>query len=139
MRHVGGARAMRAWQLQGGFGLERLHLVEHQQGAPRRGEVRVRVSACSLNRRDLMMCEGTYNPRQPLPLVPLSDGVGVVESVGPDVTCVEVGDRVAGMFCPQWLAGAPTRDVMRSTLGGPLPGMLQECVVLPAEGVARVP
>lgn len=130
---------MRAWQLQGGFGLERLHLVEHETPTPRRGEVLVRVSACSLNRRDLMMCEGSYNPRQPLPLVPLSDGVGIVEAVGPDVNTVEVGERVAGLFCPSWQAGPPSREALRSTLGGPLQGMLRDYVVLPAEGVARVP
>jgi len=43
---------------------------------PGPGQVVVRVRAASLNRRDLMLLEGTY----PLPavpdVVPLSDGVG---------------------------------------------------------------
>ncbi|HYG65056.1 MAG TPA: NAD(P)-dependent alcohol dehydrogenase, partial [Thermoanaerobaculia bacterium] len=36
-------------------------------------------------------------------------------------------------------AGAPTRDKIRSTLGGPLDGMLAERVVLSEEGVVRTP
>lgn len=130
---------MRAYQISGGFGLDHLALVERQGRKPGPHEVRLQVRACSLNRRDLMMLEGQYNPRQPLPLIPLSDGVGVVDSVGESVTDLKPGDRVAGLFCQAWSAGEPTKERLRTTLGGPLDGMLAEEVVLPASGVARVP
>ncbi|MCA9658965.1 MAG: NAD(P)-dependent alcohol dehydrogenase, partial [Myxococcales bacterium] len=68
----------RAYELQGSFGLDNLKLVERPLGAPGRGQVLLRMRAASLNFRDLMMIDGVYNPRQPLPLVPLSDGVGEV-------------------------------------------------------------
>lgn len=130
---------MRAYVIDGGFGIDKLRVVERELGEPREGEVRVRVRACSLNRRDLMTVEGTYNPRQPLPLVPLSDGVGIVEAIGPGVRDLAVGDRVAGLFCQEWQGGEPTKERLRTTLGGPLDGMLVEQVILPAHGVAKVP
>ncbi len=46
-------------------------------------EARVRTEGVSLNRRDLLLVEGVYNPRQSLPVVPRSDGAGTVEAVGP--------------------------------------------------------
>lgn len=130
---------MRVYEIQGGFGLDHLKLTERPDPEPGAGQVRVRVRAVSLNRRDLMMVEGQYNPRQPLPLVPCSDGVGEVVAVGPGVEHVEVGDRVCGLFCQRWEAGAPDREALRTTLGGPLDGMLAEEVVLPERGVAKVP
>ncbi|HAZ47077.1 MAG TPA: NAD(P)-dependent alcohol dehydrogenase, partial [Cyanobacteria bacterium UBA11371] len=48
--------------------------------------------------RDLMVVQGRYNPNQPLPLIPLSDGVGEVVAVGDGVTRVKVRDRVASIF-----------------------------------------
>lgn len=130
---------MRAYVIDGGFGIDRLRIVERPIRALRHDEVLVRVRACSLNRRDLMTVEGAYNPRQPLPLVPLSDGVGVIEEVGSEVRDLAAGDRVAGLFSQAWMGGAPTKERLRTTLGGPLDGMLAEQVILPARGVARVP
>ncbi len=129
---------MQAYELRA-FGLEHLQRAERPQPEPGPGQVRVRVSAVSLNYRDLMMVRGEYNPRQPLPLVPVSDGVGVVEAVGPGVEHVAVGERVAGLFAQRWLAGPPTPEALRSTLGGPRDGMLAEQVLLEAQGVAPVP
>jgi len=122
-----------------GFGLEHLHRAERPEPEPGPGQVRVRVRAVSLNYRDLMMARGEYNSRQPLPLVPCSDGVGVVEALGPGVHGVAVGDRVAGLFAQRWWSGPPTAEALRSTLGGPRDGMLAEQVVLDAQGVAPVP
>ena len=108
-------------------------------GRARRSQVVVAVEACSLNYRDLLTVMGAYNPRQPLPLVPLSDGAGRVVAVGPGVARVAEGDRVAGIFAQGWLAGAFGPDARATTLGGPLDGMLAERVVLSAEGVVPVP
>lgn len=129
---------MQAYEIRG-FGLDELVCVERPQPEPGPGQVRVRVSAVSLNYRDLMMVRGEYNPRQPLPLVPCSDGVGTIEALGPGVRGWKEGDRVAGLFAQRWIAGPPTADALRSTLGGPVDGMLAEQVVLDAQGVAPVP
>jgi NADPH:quinone reductase-like Zn-dependent oxidoreductase len=130
---------VRAWQLAGGFGLERLAPVELPEHTPAAGEALVRLSAISLNYRDLLMVRGAYDPRQKLPLVPCSDGVGEVVAVAPEVTRVAPGDRVCPIFAQRWLCGEPTREKLRSTLGGPLDGTLREAVSLPAEGLVKVP
>ncbi|NMB76346.1 MAG: NAD(P)-dependent alcohol dehydrogenase [Myxococcales bacterium] len=129
---------MRAYEIQGSFGLSNLKRVDAPDPEPGPGEVLVRVRACSLNFRDLMMVRGEYNPRQPLPLVPLSDGVGEVAAVGAGVTRVRTGDRVAGIFAQRWLAGPFTPEARASTLGGPLPGMLRSHAVLGEDGLVKV-
>lgn len=128
----------RAWQFDA-FGFEHLQLVEHQPAIPRRGEVRVRLRACALNYRDALMVRGQYDPRVPLPLVPCSDGVGEVVELGEDVDSLDVGDRVAGAFAPEWIDGRPSRQVLRATRGGPMRGMLCEEWVGDASGFVRVP
>jgi len=130
---------MRAWQIQERFGLDALTLVEREEPHPGPGQVAVRIGATSLNYRDLLTVEGSYNPKQPLPLVPLSDGAGEVSAVGPGVTGVKAGDRVAGIFNQAWISGPPRREHVRSSLGGPLDGLLAEQVILDAEGVVPLP
>ncbi len=97
------------------------------------------MRAVSLNYRDLLMIKGAYNPRQELPLIPCSDGVGHITETGEAVTDFKVGDRVAGLFAPEWQAGPPSAQNIRQTRGGPLPGMLTQEIVLPAHGVIKVP
>lgn len=130
---------MRAVVVREAFGLDNLALIDREEPTPGPGQVRVRVRATSLNYRDLLMVKGLYNPRQPLPLVPISDGVGVIDAVGPGVDPGRVGARVAGMFAQGWIDGPPAHETARATLGGPLPGMLREWAVLDADGVAPVP
>jgi NADPH:quinone reductase-like Zn-dependent oxidoreductase len=131
---------MQAYVIQERFGLDQLQQVERPEpAAPGPGEATVAVRAVSLNYRDLMMVDGRYNPRQGLPLVPCSDGAGEVVAVGEGVTRVAVGDRVMPIFAQRWLGGLPTRERLRSTLGGPLDGTLQERLTVPAEAVVPVP
>src|SRR5438067_6465732 len=121
------------------FALDSVAVAERPEPRPGPGQVLIRVRACSLNYRDLLILKGLYNKKLPLPLVPLSDGAGEVAAVGDGVTRVRVGDRVAGCFMPAWIDGEPTEAKAKSALGGGGPGMLAEYVVLPAEGVVRVP
>ncbi|HEY3588320.1 MAG TPA: alcohol dehydrogenase catalytic domain-containing protein, partial [Myxococcaceae bacterium] len=114
---------MRAIEIQGAFGLDHLALVERPDPTPGPGQALVRLRAASLNFRDLLTVEGTYNPKQKLPLIPCSDGAGEVVAVGEavnreGVTRVQPGDRVCTVFAQKWLAGRPTRERLRSTLGG---------------------
>lgn len=130
---------MRVYELQNRFGLDQLTLVERAMPTPGPGQVLVRVRACSLNYRDYRMVQGEYNPRQPLPLVPLSDGAGEVAAVGVGVSRVKVGERVMACFAPRWLGGAPDRERLRTTLGGPLPGMLTEYALCEEQGLVTIP
>ena len=131
---------MRAVVVKESFGVENLTNVTREDApAPGPGQVVLAMRAATLNYRDLMMVRGHYNPRQPLPLVPCSDGVGVVEAVGEGVTRVAVGDRVCPIFAQGWLGGEPQKHHVRTTLGGPLDGTLRERMVLSQEGVVKVP
>ncbi len=130
---------MRAFEIQKTFGLEALTLVERPDPVPGPRQVLLGLRAASLNYRDLLMVQGLYYPKQPLPLIPLSDGVGEVLRVGDGVTRVKAGHRVAPTFCQKWIAGPPTKTKLVSALGGPLDGTLGEQMILDEEGVVPVP
>lgn len=130
---------MKVFEIRDAFGLENLKLVERPEVEPGRGEVRVVLKAASINYRDLMMIRGHYDPKQTLPLIPCSDGAGVVVAVGEGVTRFEVGQRVATLFAQKWWSDVPDFSRMRTTLGGPLDGTLAESIVLSEEGLVAVP
>ena len=131
---------MKAFQIQGGFGLENLKRVElPEPDPPGPGEVLLSVKAISLNYRDLLVVQGRYNPKQPLPLVPGSDAAAEVLDVGPQVHRFQIGDRVCPIFCQNWLEGPPSRKKLRSSLGTPLQGTFSERFKLNEEGLVRFP
>lgn len=121
------------------FGIEHLQQTERERPEPGHGQIRVAIKAVSLNYRDLMMVRGQYNPRQPLPLIPCSDGVGVVDAVGPGVTQWQVGDRVIPLFAQSWMSGQLDVQGAKDTLGGPIDGTLTQAMVLPEHGAVRAP
>ena len=131
---------MRAYQLpKRGAGIDALVTVDRPIPKPQYRQVLVKVAACSLNFRDLMIVRGTY----PMParddLVPLSDGAGEIVEVGPGVVRVKPGDKVAGCFFQRWQGGEPSQQIQASALGGTIDGMLAEYVVLEEDGVVTVP
>lgn len=130
----------RRWQIEHEFGLDHLAHSEGAPSEPGRGQIAVRIRACSLNYRDLLVVRGEYDPRMELPFVPLSDGAGEVVAIGRDVEEWKVGDRVIGCFAPKWQGGEPTKAMLRAARGAPpLGGMLRERVVADAEGWVRTP
>jgi NADPH2:quinone reductase len=74
-------------------GPEVLKLVDVDVGEPGPGEVRVAHRACGVNFIDIYQRTGLY--QNPLPLILGGEAAGVVEAVGPEVTHLAVGDRVA--------------------------------------------
>jgi NADPH:quinone reductase-like Zn-dependent oxidoreductase len=130
---------MKAWVIADNFGIENLRIVERPEPQPGPGQIVVAVRAVSLNYRDLLVTRGVYNSRMPLPRIPCSDGAGEVTAIGPGVSRVKVGDRVAGTFFQKWIAGELTEATARSTLGGDIDGMLAERVLLSDEGVVPYP
>ena len=129
---------MKAVQIER-FGIDELAFNEIDRPTPIAGEVLVRMRASSLNYRDLMMVEGTYNSRLKLPLVPFSDGAGEVAEVGDGVSRWKVGDRVCPIFMQGWVDGELDYSKSKSTLGGDLDGCLRQYAAFNEAGLVRIP
>jgi NADPH:quinone reductase-like Zn-dependent oxidoreductase len=130
---------MRAYQILPGANIDGLQCIDYPDRKLGHGEVRIRVHAVSLNYRDLMVASGNYLVTVDDPIIPCSDGAGEVLELGPGVTRVQVGDRVAGSFFPYWQDGMTSTEKIRHALGGDIDGMLAEEVVLHEDALAKIP
>ena len=131
---------MRVQEVQESFGIEQLKIAERPDPKPGPGEVLIQVKAVSINYRDVLLVQGFYNPKQPLPIVPFSDGAGEVIAVGDGVTRVKPGDRVANCFFQTWNGGKPVAsELMSASMGSPRDGMLTEQIVLHEDGMVILP
>jgi NADPH:quinone reductase-like Zn-dependent oxidoreductase len=112
---------------------------------PQAGEVRVAIRAAALNHLDLFVADGLPGGADRFPHVVGADGAGVVESVGPDVKTVKLGDRVmlnpgiSDYTCEFCRAGEHSLCVNYRLLGEHLPGTMAQLVTLPAHNVVRMP
>ncbi len=75
-------------------GPEALEWTTLDTGAPGPGEVLIGQRAIGINFIDIYFRSGTY-PAPSLPLIPGAEAAGEVQAVGPGVTGLVVGDRVA--------------------------------------------
>jgi NADPH:quinone reductase-like Zn-dependent oxidoreductase len=130
---------MKSYHINLGAGIAGLLMREHDIPVPSPHEVLVRVRACSLSFRELMiLILGSY----PLPVrpdvIPVSDGAGEVIAVGSGVTRAKVGDRIVGAVFPFWMDG-PFEMQYAAQLGGSLDGMLTEVAVLSEEALVPIP
>ena len=66
---------------------------EVEIGEPGEGQVKLKQEAAGLNFIDVYHRTGLYP--QPLPFTPGTEGAGLIEAVGPGVSHVKAGDRVA--------------------------------------------
>ena len=74
--------------------LEQLTVEETDSPRCGPGAVRIEVRAAGVNFVDVLLAQGLYQLKPPLPYVPGSEASGVVTEVGDEVTSVAVGDRV---------------------------------------------
>lgn len=134
---------MRALELSHPWGTENLKIVEHADPAPGKGEVVVKMRTISLNFRDTaIIAKGGYSAgaADAPPIIPFSDGCGIVAAIGEGVRRVAVGDRVSTLFFPNWQAGPPTPDKRDGPLGSPgAPGAARELALFPESAVSKVP
>jgi len=131
---------MKVFQVEGGWSRENVRLSTRPDPQPGPGAVRLRMKASALNYRDLLVPQRGYGSRmQALPLIMLSDGLGVVDAVGEGVAGVRAGDRLCPLFFQSWLAGEPDESRLARSLGVEMDGTMAEFMVLPAAGVAAVP
>lgn len=77
--------------------------------APGEGEVQIRIRACAVNFPDLLMVQGKYQFKPPLPFTPGMEAAGDIVAVGPGVTAFAPGDKVvAGLRTGGMAEGANT-------------------------------
>ena len=90
---------MRAWQVhQFGELRDALTLADDvPDPEPGPGQIFVRVLAASANFPDVLMVQGTYQVKPPLPFTPGVELCGEVVALGPGVTGLSPGERVVGV------------------------------------------
>ena len=103
--------------------LDVLEVADRPAREPGAGEVRIAVRAAAVNPTDIGLRQRGGGPDLPPPWVPGMDAAGVVESIGPDVDRLAVGDEVMAAVSPRRPEG----------------GAQQELLVVPAASVVPVP
>lgn len=101
------------------------------------GEVVVELRAAALNRRDVFLRKGVAP--SPLPVIPGSDGAGVIHSLGEGVSGVGEGDEVVILPSLGWGGGEEAPQPGFRILGGPDDGTYAELIRIPAENVFPKP
>ncbi len=131
---------MRRWIVQAGAtSLENLLLQEAPIPEPGPGEVRLKVHAVSINYRDQIILTGQLGQTLTADVVPLSDGAGEVDAVGPGVEQWAVGDRVTSLYMEGWADGPPIPGLGFGLGSNEHGGLLAEYVILKADRVAAAP
>ncbi|CAM2858348.1 NAD(P)-dependent alcohol dehydrogenase [Chryseobacterium flavum] len=131
-------KLMQAIQLEN-YGIEHLKVAKVPTPEIGENEILVKTTAVSLQYLDLLTVENTVGLNIPLPFIPVSEGVGVVESVGKNVTRWKKGDRVLIPFIPRWEAGktTPYHNALRT--GMQTSGTMAEFTVQPENTLVRTP
>lgn len=134
-------KMMKRWQLEQ-FGIENLTLVEVPVPTPQKNEVLIKVNAVSLNYRDKLVIEGELLPELPeMPFTPASDMSGEIVALGEGGSRFSIGEQVIANFWATWLDGKAPAEMLYHghSLGGPLPGVLAEYIVLHEDILVRSP
>ena len=88
---------MKAWLCENPTGPEALEWKDVPDPEPEPHEVRVAVRAASLNFPDLLIVQGRYQVKPPLPFVPGAEFAGTIDRVGSAVKLLRPGDAVAAV------------------------------------------
>lgn len=131
--------AMRAYRFQGSAGLDGLELHDEPVPSPQRGELLLRVTAVSLNYRDVAIPLGRYVRDSKPGLIPCSDAAAEVVAVGPGVTDYRPGDRVVSAFHSRWFGGPLPATANSDSYGSGQDGWLTEYKVVSREAVLPIP
>jgi zinc-binding alcohol dehydrogenase/oxidoreductase len=105
---------------------------------PAAGEILVKITRAAFNRRDVFITQGLY-PGIVFPVVPGSDGCGVVAAHGPGANGPAVGTRVVINPMLGWGDDPAIWRTDSTILGMPHAGTFAEYVCVPAENVVAAP
>lgn len=130
---------MRAYQVMTADGIDAIEQIVREIPTPKDDEILVKMQACSLNYRDILITMGGYVRNDIRPIVPLSDGAGEVVKVGASVSDFQLGDRVIGNFFQSWKSGKINDDGLNSAMGGSIDGVLSDYFILKANCSVKIP
>ncbi|MCI4354371.1 MAG: zinc-binding dehydrogenase [Thermoplasmata archaeon] len=136
---------MKAFGFREHGGLDRLEALELPEPTAGPGDVRIRVHASAFNRLDRFVLAGIPGVPIERPHALGSDGAGVVDQLGPGVSNVRVGDRVAlnpGLWdgtCDACRAGQEALCRQYRIVGEHVQGTAAEWVVVPSRNVHPIP
>ena len=110
------------------------------------GQVLVKVEASGLCHTDIHVARGDWPIKPSPPFIPGHEGVGIVEELGPGVTEVAVGDRVAMPWlgyacgtCDYCVSGWETLCESQKNMGYAIDGGFGEYAIAYARYVVKVP
>src|SRR6266700_3270353 len=113
---------------------------------PGAGEILVRIETSGLCHTDIHAANGDWPVKPTPPFVPGHEGVGIVTELGPGVTEVSVGERVAMPWlgyacgtCDYCVSGWETLCLEQQNMGYSIDGGFGEYAVAYARYVVRVP
>ena len=134
---------MRVYQVQSQWSMNYLQLGQRPEPQAGPGQLRLAMRAAALNYRDLLVPQKGYGARmQELPLIMLSDGVGVVDQVGVGVAPalgVQAGQRWCPMLFQGWQGGAPDAQKLSRGLGCEMDGTMADKLLTDPLSAAPVP
>jgi NADPH:quinone reductase-like Zn-dependent oxidoreductase len=93
----------------------------------------------SLNYRDQLVLKESSWRKPDRGLVPIADGSGEIDAMGPGVENWAVGDRVTPLYFRDWLQGPPHANMGMGLGSLDEDGVLSEYVILPARRLTRAP
>lgn len=129
---------MRAVVLEKIGGPDNLTIQEVSTPEPKTGEVRIKILASALNRRDLWITVGLY-PGIRLPCVLGTDGAGVVESTGKGVDASLLHKEVIIYPACNWGDNQSAYGPEFRVLGMPDQGTFAEYICVPANDIFPKP
>src|SRR5918999_5762319 len=123
-----------------------LEIQERPTPEPGPGQILVKVEASGLCHTDIHAAHGDWPVKPTLPFVPGHEAVGVVAELGPGVTEVTVGDRVAMPWlayacgvCDYCVSGRETLCLEQKNMGYSIDGGFGEYATAFARYVVGVP
>lgn len=123
----------------------KLEVVERPTPTPGPGEALLRVNACGFCHHDLLVIGGTLRRGVAEGVTLGHEIAGTVVAASPDVTGVQVGERVVSLLtaacgqCARCLAGREHRCLAGAGIGHGRDGGFAEYVALPASALVPVP
>lgn len=127
---------MKAIIHSGRSGLRGLEYTSFTSRAPGVGEVKIQLKSAGLNHRDLFIMAGRTT--HDAPLIPGSDGAGIIVETGEGVVRPPVGEEVIIHPTLGWTCAADV-PIVPEIVGGPTDGTLAQYITVPAENALPKP